>query len=217
MKKMFDKWKSYVNEQKFLNEFRDTTGYSLSDVEEHAPRPKHVTMNMLKFSSAKQQGTEVYRSNGTLFEGIEYEFGEGERGGIVVFSTDVNAVFDRDPQTALKKFSLKVRSVWQTLVNRVKKIQKLDLALKKTGQQSLPGEPEISGYSLGNFFTGRFKSSKTGRVYDEKSLSIEIIGINPRQLLLLSTEIAKVFKQESVLVKDHDSGKIYLADQTPVE
>ena len=217
MKQLFGRWKLYVNEQRFLNEFQRTTGYSLSYVEDQASRPKHITMNLLKFSSAKEQGTPVYRESGILFEGIEYEFGENERGGIVVFSTDVNAIFDRDPQTALKKFSAKVKSVWQTLVNRVKRVQKVDLALKRAQEQSLPGDPGISGYSLGNFFTGRFKSSKTGKVYDEKSLSIEIIGINSRQLLLLATEIAKEFKQESVLVKDHESGKIYLADQTPVE
>ena len=212
---MRTKWNNFLSERKFENEIQSLTGYILRGIEDHAPRPKHVTMNLVKFSNHEIQGTPVYSFNNQLVEAVSYEFGAGERGGIVVFSTDVNAVLDGDPaESMLDKFTKIIKSKWQTLINRLANISKLDKVLRKAAKET---DLDVAGYSVGNFFRGRFKSSRTGKVYDEKSRSVEIIGINSRQLLLLATEVAKEFKQESVLVKDHSSAKIYLADRRPVE
>lgn len=89
---------------------------------------------------------------------------------------------------------------------------------KKTAAQFQNGENPygVVGFTVGNFFKGRYPAAD-GSVFDETSTSIEIIGIPQAALLVLATEIAKEFKQETVLVKDYESQRIYLADRTDVD
>lgn len=49
-------------------------------------------------------------------------------------------------------------------------------------------------------------------MYNDKSLSVEINGISSRYLLSFAELLAKEFMQETVLVKDLNLNKIYLAD-----
>ena len=53
-------------------------------------------------------------------------------------------------------------------------------------------------------------------MYNDKSLSVEINGISSRNLLSFAELLAKEFKQETVLVKDLNLNKIYLADSIPM-
>jgi hypothetical protein len=63
--------------------------------------------------------------------------------------------------------------------------------------------------SIGNFIKGRYKAND-GTLYDEKSLSIEIIGVTDGVLNKVAKDLANEFKQESVLVKNYETNKIYL-------
>jgi hypothetical protein len=47
-------------------------------------------------------------------------------------------------------------------------------------------------------------------LYDESSLSVEIVGITSDVLNKVAEELAQEFKQETVLVKNYDENKIYL-------
>jgi hypothetical protein len=69
--------------------------------------------------------------------------------------------------------------------------------------------PEIQGVTIGNFVKGRYVA-KNGSLYDETSLSVEIIGITSDVLNKVAEELAKEFKQETVLVKNYNDNKIYL-------
>jgi hypothetical protein len=80
------------------------------------------------------------------------------------------------------------------------------------------GFKNIEGFSIGNFFEGRYSDRAYGResrIYDDTSLSIEIVGIPFMLLQVLAAEIGREFKQKSVLVKDNASGTILLVNPDP--
>ncbi len=54
---------------------------------------------------------------------------------------------------------------------------------------------------------------KSGKTYDEKSLSVEIIDIPFEMLVAVAESIAKEFNQKEVLVKSYDNGRIILVDR----
>lgn len=132
-----------------------------------------------------------------LIEGISPDqYGlDKYKGGCIVFSTDVNV----GKNTIIKWFKNK----WKSLMNRFKKDKKLTDIISKI--------KDIGAFSIGNFFKGRYISN--GKTFDEKSTSIEVLGIPSEILIRLATEIAKAFKQETVLLKDYNTGKNLLIDQ----
>ena len=62
-----------------------------------------------------------------------------------------------------------------------------------------------------NDYKGRVK-----KMYDEKSIAVEINGLSSKSLLTIAEMIAKEFRQETVLVKDLNKNKIYTADSIPM-
>lgn len=141
----------------------------------------------------------------TLNEAIVHTLSADEMGGIIVFSTDVNATVN-DANPIVQWF----RRQYLTWRNRVLHKKNLDQALTKIKTQ--PGENKVGGYSIGSFFTGRYKSA-TGEIFDERSLAVEVLFINHRQLIELATVVCGIFNQETVLVKDNHGGKIFLVDR----
>jgi hypothetical protein len=157
--------------------------------------------------------TEALRWNGTKFlHGILTSFHEtGDetpyiadeaepRGGIIIFSTTVNALIDKayPDKSAMQR---KIMSLWATITNTINKNKKLTRILKKKREE------KIFGFSIGNFFKGRYNSDDGG-TYDETSTCIEIVGISYELLCTLGAEICKSFQQESVLVKDNQGHRI---------
>lgn len=136
----------------------------------------------------------------TISEAIKYELNKSEMGGVIVFSTDVNASLG-DTNPIVRWF----KSKYQTWVNRLTRASKVMKAVKQVG---------ASGFSIGNLFKGRYVSD-SGQVFDEKSLSVEVLFISHKQLIDLATLICQTFNQESVLVKDNSNGKIYFVDGIP--
>ena len=134
--------------------------------------------------------------------GEQYKFLD-YRGGVIVLPTDVDAV-EMSQNTVLDK----VKQVVMTYGNRLRK--------GRVVRESLDGEgtEHIVAYSVGRSFTGKYVGDN-GEMYDEKSLSVEVNGLSGRSLLRLAEMLADVFMQETVLVKDLNTGKIYLADPIP--
>lgn len=73
------------------------------------------------------------------------------------------------------------------------------------------GGEYIGAYSLGNFFKGKYVGDN-GEMFNDRSICLEINGLSSKSLLKLAEMIAERFKQETVLVKDLNKNKIYLAD-----
>lgn len=141
----------------------------------------------------------------TLNEGVHPEqYGlKDYRGGIIVFSTDVNAVKLSD-----NAFINKIRQYVETFKNRWNKGSIVHSAINDFNTNSAE---YIGAYSIGNSFHGCYVGDN-GEKYDEKSLTVEINGLSSDALLELAELICKHFKQETVLVKDLNKNKMYYAD-----
>lgn len=118
-------------------------------------------------------------------------------GGVIVFSTDVNAV-----ELSKNKFLNKIKQFYNTWKHRITRQSKID---------KVAVEHNIEAWSVGNFFKGKYKS-ETGKIFDEKSLAIEVIYIPLAELIELAESLCEEFKQECVLVKSYSTNKILFVD-----
>ncbi len=129
-----------------------------------------------------------------LKEEISYEF--DKKGGIIVFSVNVNAI-----KSSINKIINYVKNKIETAKNVLFKDKKINSIISDFD--------DVQGVTIGNFVKGRYKADD-GSLYDETSLSIEIIGISTHVLNSIAEQIAKEFTQETVLVKNYEDNKIYL-------
>lgn len=145
----------------------------------------------------------------TLDEGVHGEqYGLAKfRGGIITFSTDINAI-----QMSSNAFINKIKQTIETFKQRFGKDKLIHKVITKFNSNS--EEEYIGAYSVGNFFHGRYVGDN-GEMYNEKSLSVEVNGLSSRSLFRLAEYIAETFRQETVLVKDLNNGKIFLVDAVP--
>lgn len=65
--------------------------------------------------------------------------------------------------------------------------------------------------SIGNAFKGKYVDEK-GKMYDEKSISVEVNGLSSKSLVKLAELLAETFRQETLLVKDLNNDKIFLVE-----
>ena len=128
-------------------------------------------------------------------------------GGIIVFSTDVNAV-----ELDKNKIINKIKQVITTFKNRLKKDAIIHNVMNKFNDK---GGEYIGAYSVGNFFKGKYVGDN-GEMYNERSLAIEINGLSSESLLKFAEMIAQKCMQKTVLVKDLNKNKIHTADSIPM-
>ena len=136
----------------------------------------------------------------SLNEGIQFEPSANEKGGVIVFSTDVNA----EKQSENKVVNW-LKQKMMTIKNRMTATKKVD---------KIAAANDLVGWTIGHYFSGRYTSPKNGKQYGENSLSLEIIGVDIDTLMKIATEICSSFSQESVLVKDYSSGRVLFVDRT---
>lgn len=136
--------------------------------------------------------------NNELFETKVEEIPQELKGGIICFSTNIN--ISAKENNILDRLSIWLKNKIKTYYNTVNVKTKLMSILDKN--------PNIGGYSIGNFIHGRYKSS-SGELYDEKSLCIEVLYIDYDTLIEIAEQISKDFDQQSVLVKDFINDKMY--------
>lgn len=133
----------------------------------------------------------------TLAEGIDLTFEDAEKGGIIVFSTDVNSV-----ELSSNKIVNWLKQKITTLGNRITATKKVD--------KIVGGKYNAVGWTVGKYLSGRY-TAKNGNFFGENSISVEIIGIDESTLIAIAEDLCEEFKQETVLVKSYiDGGKIFL-------
>jgi hypothetical protein len=106
----------------------------------------------------------------------------------IVLSTDVNA------ERSSGWFG-KVKGWAKTMMNRLFKQQRVDDIIEDSATKG-----EVTGWSVGRLFDGRYFDRNTGKKYDEKSFTIEIRGIAEKIARKLAVGLAKKFEQQSVLL-----------------
>ena len=125
-----------------------------------------------------------------ISEGIEFQPSENEQGGMIIFSTEVNAI-EQSTNAIINWIKKKVK----TLQNKFKMNSKVDQIAQKY---------DLVGWTVGKFLHGRY-TGRNHKVYDENSISVEIVGINTDTLIHIAEDICKAFEQESVMVKDYNT------------
>jgi hypothetical protein len=98
------------------------------------------------------------------------------------------------------------------LINYIK--QKIKSTLnKKTFDRKINNimnrHDDVFGLTVGNFFNGKFKTIN-GKMYNETSTSIEIIGVDTQTLNRVAKDVAIEFGQEAVLVRNYITNKTYI-------
>lgn len=111
---------------------------------------------------------------------------DGEPGGMIVFSTDVNSTTLSDNK--FKDFILKK---YKTLKNRLTAKKVLDKIRRKN---------DIYAWTIGKYFQGVY-TGDNGKTFTENSIVVDVIGITQKQLFELAEQFCEAFNQESVLVK----------------
>lgn len=135
----------------------------------------------------------ILEKGGNLFEAVDWEVADDEKGGMIIFSRTVNAIDQSN-----NKLINWVKKNIETLKNKFNSNKKIDKVSK---------DNNLVGWTVGHFLDGRY-TAKNGQSYGEDSLSVEIVGVDSDTLVKVATELCREFKQEAVLVKDYNTGKI---------
>lgn len=134
-----------------------------------------------------------------ISEAIAFTEPENKKGGIIVFSEEINAV-----ELSKNKVINWIKQKVNTLKNKLTGKKKID---------TIADSYDLIGWTIGNYFDGRYKE-KNEKFYGEDSLSLEIIGVDTDTLVKIATDICKEFQQELVLVKDYSTNTVMFVDST---
>lgn len=187
--------KSVIEE---INESELIKGFKLYEIYNGKDGGAYRASRYLAKAITSEGKTPIYSS--MLNEGIQFEPSADAKGGIIVFSTDVNA----EKQSENKIINW-LKQKMLTISNRLNATKKID---------KIAADNDLVGWTIGHYLDGRYTSPKNGKQYGENSLSVEMIGVTFEQLVKIAMEICAAFKQESVLLKDFSSGRVLFVDRT---
>ena len=150
-----------------------------------------------RFSIAYDDSKELF-SIGLEKENVNKTFGhENKKGGIIVFSTDMNAI-----QQSENKIIDWVINKYRTLNTRTFKTSILDKIVNKNKNNAI---------TVGNYLQGQYKA-QNGNMFTKDSVSVEIRGVHDNMLYSLGENLCKDFHQECVLIKSYHDGGVYFVD-----
>ena len=138
-----------------------------------------------------------------LQESIRQELDENRLGGIIVLSTEVNAI-----KLSKNKLINFLKQKYLNVANSISKDKKIKDVLARNLSEV--------GWTVGNFLRGRYVDEHKN-VYDEKSFCVEINGITNNKLIKVAEDLCKEFNQDTVLVKLYNPPRILFVDSTPSE
>jgi len=123
-------------------------------------------------------------------------------GGLIVLSTDVNA----KTETGLKGW---IKSFLKSQMQRLFKTKMVDEAVKELMKK----KGITSGWSIGNLFRGRYYDSSEDKLYNEKSFSVKIAGVDFDFVKKAAKALGKKFGQKQVLLVDYaNHNRTFLLD-----
>lgn len=120
------------------------------------------------------------------------------KGGIITFSTVMNST-----QLSNNKIINFLKQKLVTIVNSVSSMKKIDKVASKF---------DLQGWTVTKGLHGKYIDRKTGTIFDEKSISIELVGITQDVLLDVAENLCNEFKQQCVLVKSYENNDIWFVN-----
>lgn len=164
-----------------------------SNIDGHSTRGAYNCYGYISNSVRFDKDRMIVKSK-NLTEGIDWEVDRSQLGGIIVISTDVNAI--KLSTNQLKNW---IKQKWETLKNRVSYNKKIDRLSKKYG--------DIFAWTIGRYLHGRYKADN-GAVFDENSISIELLNVPTDTIISFAEDLCYDFSQETVLVKLYGEDRI---------
>lgn len=136
-------------------------------------------------------------------EGIKAVVDGDKKGGLIVFSTDVNC-----EELSSNRIMNWLKQKIMTYKHRfnVKKM------LSKIAGRVAQGE---IGWTIGKYLDGCYKADN-GQFFDENSISVRLTNIDRETMLRFAEAICADFHQESVLLQDFGTGAVYFIDKDTV-
>lgn len=131
-------------------------------------------------------------------EAIQFEPDSDHKGGMIIFSTEVNAENMMSNNRLVNFLKQKFASFRDRLYN----YKKID---------NIANNYNLVGWTVGKFLSSKY-TTKNGRIYNEDSLSVEIIGIDTDELNNIAEDLCIEFLQESVLIKNYNRNRICFID-----
>ena len=119
-------------------------------------------------------------------------------GGIVTFSTDMNST-----SLSGNAFVNWVKQKVYTVRNRLAATSKIDRVANSFN---------LAGWTITRGLHGRYRDRVTGKMFDENSISIELIGIDNETLLSFAESLCVEFGQQSVLVKSYNTTDVWFVE-----
>lgn len=192
------------------------------DGKNHAPNGEAMFNGMILRDITENKNSFIRNTNPTLTETFldekisDYQTTLTEyKGGIIVFALDVNAIVDKEINTSTLKKAFK--KIFYSVKNYLFKSKTLKSLINKHNTEYKDEKSfTIGSVTIGNNFIGKY-FSEDGSVFNEKSTSIEIGGVSSEVLILFATALCKEFMQETVLVKDFNTNKIFYVDSRGIE
>ena len=135
---------------------------------------------------------------------IKFELPDSEKGGIIVFSTDVNSTLGELYPKA-SDFKKKLYGIWLSVKNKMNVTKMVTSAM-----------PHNSGFTLGHNFKGRY-IDPSGKMFDESSWSLEILFMSFEGVVAIAAQICRIFNQQEVLVKDNATSRIVKVGPSPLK
>jgi len=154
--------------------------------EEVSTREMRIASKMLNFGEG--QGSEV----------VPQFKRQMEPGGMIIMSTDVNAM-------AGGGLTGKLKALVKTTLNRLFRSDKA----KKVIKDFFKSWGMSAGMSIGRSFNGVFYDADEDVTYDENSFTVDLKGVPFPLVSAIGASLAKAFDQKSVLVEDNRSGTVF--------
>lgn len=211
-KKYKDEHKEYFGEYRKIYEFEDLadlyrfTMYGTLDLDINRNYILHKGGE--RYSYKKLESNVYYNifNRRKLNESTVKTYIEEEKGGMIIFSPVVNQIIDKKYKDKKKGLFIKLKK-W---FDKNKKTKKNNIFKEKALDKIIDIKGDI-GFTAGYLFKGRYADKKKN-VFDEKSLSVEIIGLSKNELIGLTEKIANDFQQDTMLVKSYSDNKISLVN-----
>ena len=175
---------------------RNIQPYEIFALLESAKRLSDVPLDIDRANDPRAV-TQYFNPDGSVHESIDMDFDPPHRGGVIVFSTDVNSVKMSDSRVVNW-----VKQHLTTFWNRHSMVRRIGDLVKRF--------KEVYGITIGGFVKGRYFDRENNRTFDETSASVELVGIAKDVLLHVAEAIAREFQQQTVLVKCYADNSIML-------
>lgn len=164
------------------------------NIETHSTMGAYNGFGYLAHSIRYDENKVICSSDNLLNEDIDWEVDRSKLGGIIVLSTDVNAV-----SLSANRLANWIKQKWETLKNRISYNKKIDKISKKYD--------DVFAWTVGKYLHGRYKA-KDGTIFDENSISVELLNVSIDTIISFAEELCKEFSQETVLVKLYGEDRI---------